>query len=280
MLRVFWLSGGEFQVSEIQIRTSSNLKQPLISERRHQELVQNVMQKSHWNTTILTLFPEMFPGPLGYSVTGRALEQHLWTMETVNFRDFSIDKHSTVDDTPFGGGPGMVMRPDVVDQALKHAVKIRGNPDKIIYLSPRGKIIDHDCVKELSFANNCVIICGRFEGLDQRALDFWDVEEYSLGDFVLCGGEVAAMALIESTLRFVPGVLGDPQSLEDESFASGLLEYPHYTRPRSWNGLEVPEVLLSGHHENIKRWRLEQSEDLTRSRRPDMWSAYIERKKV
>ncbi len=224
---------------------------------------------SAWTAQVLTLFPEMFPGSLQYSLAGKALEQGVWELETMDIREFASDKHRTVDDTPFGGGPGMVMRPDVVDRAL---AKVKGGNAPVIYLTPRGESLNQDLVQRLALGPGVVLLCGRYEGIDQRVIDLHELCEVSLGDFVLSGGEPAALALIDACVRLLPAVLGDEQSLEEESFEHGLLEYPHYTRPAEWRGISVPEVLLSGHHERIRAWRTEQAEQATKDRRPDLWS--------
>lgn len=229
------------------------------------------MAHAPWSATVLTLFPEMFPGPLGLSLSGKALTSGIWSLKSVNIRDFAADKHNTVDDTPFGGGPGMVMRPDVVDAALA-SVEERSGP--IVYLSPRGKVFDQAMAAELAEGDGVTLLCGRYEGIDQRVLDKRDIREVSLGDFVLSGGELAAMALLDASLRLLPGYMGAEASLEEESFSAGLLEYPHFTRPATWDGMDVPAVLLSGHHEKIKAWRQAEAERTTRSRRPDLWSRY------
>lgn len=223
-----------------------------------------------WTARILTLFPEMFPGPLGHSLAGKALERGDWTIETIDIRSFATDKHRTVDDTPFGGGPGMVMRPDVVDAALDHATRDGLKP--AIYLTPRGKVLDQDLVKALSAGPGVVILCGRYEGLDERVIEARGLMEVSLGDFVLSGGEPAAMCLIDACVRLLPGVLGAAESLGEESFEDGLLEYPHYTRPAIWQDREVPAVLTSGNHAKIRAWRRAEAERLTAERRPDMWA--------
>jgi tRNA (guanine37-N1)-methyltransferase len=228
-----------------------------------------------WTARILTLFPEMFPGPLGLSLAGKALERGDWKIETIDIRTFATDKHRTVDDTPFGGGPGMVMRPDVVDAALDHAMRDGLKP--AIYLTPRGKVLDQELVKELSAGPGVVILCGRYEGLDERVIEARGLMEVSLGDFVLSGGEPAAIALIDAVVRLLPGVMGAEETLEEESFEAGLLEYPHYTRPAEWCGRAVPDVLMSGHHEKIRAWRKLQAEQTTESRRPDLWAAYQKR---
>jgi tRNA (guanine37-N1)-methyltransferase len=220
---------------------------------------------------VLTLFPEMFPGPLAHSLAGKALTEGLWSLDAVNIRDFATDRHSTVDDTPFGGGPGMVMRADVIDAAIEDAA-IAGAP--LVYLTPRGTPLSQEIAAELAGGPGVTLICGRYEGVDQRVLDAREVTEISLGDFVLSGGEPAALALLDACVRLLPGVMGAEASLEEESFARGLLEYPHYTRPAEWCGRKVPDVLLSGHHRNIYAWRMEQAEMITQARRPDLWDRY------
>ena len=232
-----------------------------------------------WRAIVLTLFPEMFPGPLGASLSGRALEDGIWSLDTVNIRDFATDRHHTVDDEPFGGGPGMVMRPDIVDSALASAANLVDGVAPIIYLSPRGRPLDQQRVRDLADGQGAVLLCGRYEGIDQRVVDAWDVEEISLGDFVLSGGETAALALLDAVVRLLPGVVGTAQSLAEESFEQDLLEYPHYTRPAIWRDRQggenaVPEVLSSGHHGKIAAWRREQAEEITRARRPDLWARH------
>ena len=233
-----------------------------------------------WTAWVLTLFPEMFPGPLGLSLAGRALENGLWGLETGDIRGFASDKHRSVDDTPFGGGPGMVMRPDILGAAIDgtmeraHAAAGKDAPP-LLYLSPRGRRLDQARVREISQGPGVVLLCGRFEGIDERVIEARGIEEISLGDFVLSGGEPAAMALIDASVRLLPGVVGEPRSLAQDSFEQGLLEYPQYTRPQVWEGREVPETLMSGHHGRIAEWRLECSENLTRKRRPDLWDQYL-----
>ena len=228
---------------------------------------------STWKVDLLTIFPEMFPGPLGLSIAGKALERGLWTFEATDIREFASDRHKTVDDTPCGGGPGMVMRADVIDSALSSISEIGDRP--VVYLTPRGKTFDQQMAKDFANGPGIVLVCGRYEGIDERFLDMHKPQQVSLGDFVLSGGEPAAIAIIDSCIRLIPGILGDIESLSEESFERGLLEYPHYTRPQVWRGRSVPEVLLSGHHEKISAWRRKQSERLTRNHRPDLWSAYI-----
>lgn len=230
-----------------------------------------------WTARVLTIFPEMFPGMLGLSIAGKALERGLWWLHTVDIRDFAEDRHGTVDDAPFGGGAGMVMRADVVDRALDHAVaaaRADGTMSPLIYLSPRGRVVDQARIRDLAGGPGVILLCGRYEGVDQRVLEARDVEEVSLGDFVLSGGEPAAVALIDACVRLLPGVMGAESSLHEESFEAGLLEYPHYTRPAEWCGRVVPEVLLSGHHERIRAWRRAEAERITRERRPDLWARY------
>ena len=220
---------------------------------------------------VLTIFPEMFPGPVAHSLAGRALEAGIWSLETVDIRDFARDKHRSVDDTPFGGGAGMVMRPDVVGDALAATAR-DGVP--LIYLSPRGRLLDQGRVRALASGPGMSLLCGRFEGVDERVLEAHEIEELSLGDFVLSGGEPAAIALIDACVRLLPGVVGRAGSLEEESFAGGLLEYPQFTRPREWRGRAVPAALLSGHHQRIREWRRAAAERATRERRPDLWRRY------
>src|SRR4051812_2921932 len=226
-----------------------------------------------WQATVLTIFPEMLPGPLAHSLAGKALAAGLWRLETVDIRDFARDKHRSVDDAPFGGGPGMVMRPDVLDAAIAGA----SGSGPLVLLSPRGRPLDQQQVRDLTDGPGVTLICGRFEGIDERVLEARAVEEVSLGDFVLSGGEPAAIALIDACVRLLPGVLGCPETLTEESFAEGLLEYPHYTRPQVWQGRAVPEVLVSGDHGRIRAWRRAEAERLTRERRPDLWQRYAAR---
>lgn len=227
-----------------------------------------------WQASVLTIFPPMFPGPLGTSLAGRALESGLWSLTTIDIRSFATDKHHTVDDQPFGGGAGMVMRPDIVDAALDHALKAAAPGTPAIYLTPRGRVLDQARVRQLAAGPGVVVLCGRFEGIDQRVIEARGLEEVSLGDFVLSGGEPAALVLLDACVRLLPGVMGADESLAEESFEAGLLEYPHYTRPQSWCGRAVPDVLVSGHHANIAAWRRAEAEKITRERRPDLWARY------
>lgn len=226
-----------------------------------------------FDATVLTMFPEAFPGPLGVSLIGTAWrEQGLWTLETVDIRSFSQDKRGFLDDTPAGGGPGQVMRADVIAAALD-SVELRGRP--LLYMSARGRPLTQDRVREWAKGPGLVVLCGRFEGVDQRVVEARGFEEVAVGDAVLAGGEAAALVTIEACVRLVPGVLGQAASLSEESFEDGLLEHPQFTRPRTFEGLEIPEVLLSGHHADIARWRRAQREQVTRERRPDLWAAHL-----
>lgn len=227
-----------------------------------------------WQATVLTLFPEMFPGPLGLSLAGKARNSGVWDLKTLDIRDFARDKHRSVDDTPFGGGAGMVMRPDVVDAAL---TSVDDRPGPRLYLSPRGRRFDQARAKALADEDGAVFVCGRYEGLDERVIAARGLEEVSLGDCVLSGGEPAALAMLDAVIRLLPGVMGAADGLAEESFEEGLLEYPLYTQPREWNGLAVPEVLTSGHHAKVRAWRRAEAERITRERRPDLWARYVDR---
>ncbi len=229
---------------------------------------------SPWTATVLTLVPEMFPGPLAHSLVGKALETGLWSLESVDIRDFASDKHRSVDDTPAGGGAGMVMRADILGKAVDHTLAQEGPKRRMIYLSPRGRPLTQSLVRELASEPGVALICGRFEGIDERVLEARPIEEVSLGDFVLSGGDIAAMALIDAVVRLLPGVVGAEASTWEESFEGSLLEYPHYTRPATWEGLNIPEVLVSGHHGRIAEWRREQAKRITKERRPDLWQKY------
>ena len=229
-----------------------------------------------WTARVFTLYPELFPGLLGVGLYKKALEKKLWSLEVINIRDYALNKHKTVDDTPFGGGSGMVMRADVIANSLDK--NISDKEESIIYLSPKGKKFDQAYAKKI-MNKNINIICGHFEGVDQRLLETRNIEEVSLGDFVLSGGEAGSFIVIDTILRLIPGVLGNPDSLSEESFERNLLEYPQYTKPQKWEEKDIPEVLLSGDHAKIKDWRLSQSEDITRRQRPDLWKKYLEKKK-
>ena len=224
---------------------------------------------------IMTLFPEMFPGPLGFSIPGKARERGLWNLNTINIRDFASDRHSTVDDNPFGGGAGMVIRPDVVDSAIK---SFYDNSHPLIYLSPRGRAFNQNVAKSLLKHDGISLVCGRYEGVDERVIKAWGMDEISMGDYVMSGGEPGAIALVDSIIRLIPGSVGSSQSLYNESFENGLLEYPLYTKPYNWNGLKVPDVLRSGNHKEIDSWKQSESEKITKLRRPDLWNASLNRK--
>ena len=227
-----------------------------------------------WRATVLTIFPEMFPGPLGLSLAGKALAEGKWALETIDIRDFATDKHRSVDDTPSGGGAGMVMRADIAAAAIDAARASMPPEAPTIYLSPRGYPFMQEHARELAQGPGAILLCGRFEGIDERVLQARNVEEISIGDYVLSGGELAAQVLIDACVRLLPGVAGNESSLAEESFAVALLEYPHYTRPREWEGRPIPDVLLSGDHEKIAKWRREQAEKLTKARRPDLWQRH------
>lgn len=233
-----------------------------------------------WSAQVLTLFPGMFPGSLGQSLAGAALDKGLWSLEALDIRDFASDKHRSVDDSPAGGGPGMVMRADVLDRAIVSARQDADDDWPLIYLSPRGRVFNQERAQELADRGGVTLICGRFEGVDQRVLEAREIEELSIGDYVLSGGEPAAIVVLDAVVRLLPEVLGNVDTLQEESFEGGLLEHPHYTRPRRWDGREIPEVLTSGNHGKIAAWRREQSEELTRHRRPDLWARYTAARKT
>ncbi|MEP0068087.1 tRNA (guanosine(37)-N1)-methyltransferase TrmD [Pyruvatibacter sp.] len=230
---------------------------------------------SVWTATVLTLYPDMFPGPLGLSLAGRALEEGKWALDARNIRDHAGDKHRTVDDTPAGGGPGMVMRADVMAAAIDASADQPNEPQRpLVYLTPRGVPLTQGLVREIAAGPGARFVCGRFEGVDERVFATRPGLEVSLGDFVLSGGEAAALTMIDACVRLLPGVMGAEASGDDESFENGLLEYPHYTRPQEFDGMEIPAVLTSGHHEKVREWRLHEAERITKERRPDLWAAY------
>ncbi len=222
-----------------------------------------------WRASVLTLFPDMFPGPLGQSLAGRALEESIWSLDVTDIRDFGTGKHRKVDDTPFGGGAGMVLRPDVVDAAIGSVADGRA----VICLTPRGRRFVQADAAAFAAMDGIILLCGRYEGIDQRVIEARSMEELSIGDYVLSGGELAALVLLDSVVRLLPGVMGAAESAEEESFSAGLLEYPHYTRPAEWSGRTVPDVLLSGNHAAVAAWRQAESERITMRRRPDLWAA-------
>ena len=224
---------------------------------------------------IFTLYPDMYPGPLDKRVYNQAREKKIWNLKVINIRDYATDKHNSVDDTPFGGGNGMLLRPDVVASALDANLE---NNEITVYLSPKGKKFDQDAAKKFSKQKKLNLLCGHFEGIDQRLLESRNIEEYSIGDFILSGGETASFAVVDSVVRLLPGVLGNDKSSKEETFENNLLEYPQFTKPKNWEGKSPPEVLLSGDHAKIKGWRLSQSEDITRRQRPDLWKKYLDKK--
>ena len=233
----------------------------------------NPMDQAPWRASVLTLYPDMFPGPLGLSLAGRALASGLWSLDAVHIRDFATGKHRNVDDTPAGGGAGMVLRPDVIASAIDH-VAGEGDSRPRILLSPRGKPLTQAKVRALKDAGGAILLCGRFEGVDQRVIEARGLEEVSIGDYILSGGELGAMVLMDAVVRLLPGVMGKEASGQEESFESGLLEYPHYTRPTLWEDRAIPEILTSGHHGKIAQWRQEQALELTKRRRPDLYAAW------
>jgi tRNA (guanine37-N1)-methyltransferase len=230
-----------------------------------------------WRATVLTLFPDMFPGPFGLSLAGKALAEGKWALDVIDIRDFATDKHRSVDDTPAGGGSGMVIRVDIAAAGIDAARRKMAAKTPTLYLSPRGAPFTQARARALAQGQGVILLAGRFEGIDERVLQARDVEEISIGDYVLSGGELAAQVLIDCVVRLLPGVAGNEGSLDEESFANGLLEYPHYTRPREWEGRAIPEVLLSGDHKAIAKWRREQAEAITKARRPDLWAKLMGR---
>ena len=226
--------------------------------------------KTPWTAHILTLFPEMFPGPLGFSIIGKALEEKNWLLELIKLQNLSKEGPKYVDDKPYGGGPGMIIKSEIVHEALKQTIKKIKNNYSLVYLTPKGKKLDQKKIKRFVKRNNLILVCGKYEGIDQRVIDAWKMEEISMGDYVLSGGEIAAMSLIDSCVRLLPNVLGSAKSLENETFENNLLEYPQYTKPREWLGKKVPEVLLSGNHRKISEWKKKESIRITKIKRPDL----------
>ena len=228
-----------------------------------------------WRATVLTLFPDAFPGPLGLSLAGRALTSNLWSLNTINIRDFATDRHRTVDDTPFGGGAGMVLRPDILDAAIASVLDPAGTDTRpLLCLTPRGAPFTQSDAARLAAGPGAILLAGRYEGVDQRVIEARAMHEISIGDYVLSGGELPALVVLDACIRLLPGVMGAADSATEESFAAGLLEYPHYTRPADWQGRAVPEVLLSGHHAAVAAWRRAEAERITRARRPDLWARH------
>ena len=227
-----------------------------------------------WTADVITLYPNLFPGVLSESIVGKSLEKNKWALETVNLRDFGIGAHKKVDDTPAGGGAGLVLRADVIEPALEKSISSSPKGRPLVYMSPRGKRFDQTLAKKWAAAPGVIILCGRFEGIDERILERYNIDEISLGDFVMTGGEIAAQAMIDATVRLLPNILGNPDSPLDESHSNGLLEYPQYTKPAKWKGQKIPDILLSGHHEKIAKWRIDQAKTKTKKHRPDLWKAW------
>ena len=250
---------------------SHGLKRISLSEKPTSLITNNEVIKGSWNVQIITLFPEAFPGVLGLSLTGKALQHRIWTLSTINLRDFGIGKHKKVDDTPSGGGPGLVIRADVLGPAIEKALSRAETSTPLVYLSPRGKTFNQSLARNWSKTGGIILICGRFEGIDQRVINHYGVEEVSMGDFVMTGGEIAAQAMIDTTVRLLPNVVGNQDSLMTESHSSGLLEHDQFTRPDDWKGQKVPKILTSGHHGKIESWRENQSKSNTKRYRADMW---------
>jgi tRNA (guanine37-N1)-methyltransferase len=226
--------------------------------------------KANWKVHILTLFPEMFPGPLGYSIVGKALEEKVWSLKLINLQNFSKKGPKYVDDKPYGGGSGMIIKSEIIDKALKETTKKIKKNYSLVFLTPKGKKLNQGKIKKFVKKDNLILVCGKYEGIDQRVIDAWKMEEISMGDYILSGGEIAAMSLIDSCVRLLPNVLGSAKSLENETFENNLLEYPQYTKPREWLGKKVPEVLLSGNHRKINEWKKKESIRITKIKRPDL----------
>ena len=253
----------------------SHGRKSISASTKPKELMTNSPRLSNlWTADVITLYPNAFPGVLSESILGKSLEKKKWALEIVNLRDFGIGPHKKVDDTPAGGGAGLVLRADVIEPALEQSISSSPKGRPLVYMSPRGKRFDQTLAKKWAEAPGVIILCGRFEGIDERILDHYDIEEISLGDFVMTGGEIAAQAMIDATVRLLPTILGNPDSPLDESHSSGLLEYPQYTKPAEWKGQKIPETLLSGHHENISKWRMDQAKTKTQKHRPDLWKTW------
>ena len=253
----------------------SHGRKSISTSTKPKELMTNSPRLSNlWTADVITLYPNAFPGVLSESILGKSLEKKKWALEIVNLRDFGIGPHKKVDDTPAGGGAGLVLRADVIEPALEKSISSSPKGRLLVYMSPRGKRFDQTLAKKWAAAPGVIILCGRFEGIDERILEHYDIEEISLGDFVMTGGEIAAQAMIDATVRLLPTVLGNPDSPLDESHSSGLLEYPQYTKPTEWKSQKIPETLLSGHHENIAKWRMDQAKTKTKKQRPDLWKTW------
>ena len=253
----------------------SHGRKSISASTKPKELMTNSPRLSNlWTADVITLYPNAFPGVLSESIVGNSLEKKKWALEIVNLRDFGIGPHKKVDDTPAGGGAGLVLRADVIEHALEKSISSSPKGRPLVYMSPRGKSFDQTLAKKWAAAPGVIILCGRFEGIDERILEHYDIEEISLGDFVMTGGEIAAQAMIDATVRLLPTVLGNPDSPLDESHSSGLLEYRQFTKTVAWKGQKIPETLLSGHHENIAKWRMDQAKTKTQKQRPDLWKTW------
>ena len=250
---------------------SHGLKRISLSDKPKSLITNNEVVKGAWNVQIITLFPDAFPGVLGLSLTGKALQCRSWTLSTIDLRDFGIGKHNKVDDTPSGGGPGLVIRADVLGPAIETALSRAESSTRLVYLSPRGKTFNQRLARKWSKSEGIILICGRFEGIDQRVIDHYGIEEVSMGDFVMTGGEIAAQAMIDTTVRLLPNVIGNRNSLETESHSNGLIEHDQFTRPNEWKGQKIPQTLTSGHHGKIESWRESQSKSKTKRYRADLW---------
>lgn len=244
------------------------------STKPEELMINSPRLKDVWTVDVITLYPNSFPGGLSESIIGSSLEKQKWALETINLRHFGIGHHKKVDDTPAGGGAGLVLRADVIEPALEKAISNSPKGRPLVYMSPRGKRFDQKTAQKWAAGPGVIILCGRFEGIDERILEHYDIEEISLGDFVMTGGEIAAQAMIDATVRLLPNVLGNPESTLDESHSSGLLEYPQYTKPAEWKDQKIPDILLSGHHQNIAKWRMDQAQTKTQKHRPDLWKVW------
>ena len=253
----------------------SHGRKSISASTKPKELMTNSPRLSNlWTADVITLYPNVFPGVLSESIIGKSLEKKKWALEIVNLRDFGIGSHKKVDDTPAGGGAGLVLRADVIAPALEKSISSSPEGRPLVYMSPRGKRFDQTLAKKWAAAPGIIILCGRFEGIDERILERYNIDEISLGDFVMTGGEIAAQAMIDATVRLLPNILGNPDSSLDESHSNGLLEYPQYTKPAEWKGQKIPDTLLSGHHENIAKWRMDQAKTKTQKHRPDLWKTW------
>ena len=259
------------EVRMVKTAKSHRLERISLSDKPEALITSNDVVKGAWNVQVITLFPDAFPGVLGLSLTGKALQYRIWTLSTIDLRDFGIGKHNKVDDTPSGGGPGLVIRADVLGPAIETALSRAESSTRLVYLSPRGKTFNQQLARKWSKSEGIILICGRFEGIDQRVIDHYGIEEVSLGDFVMTGGEIAAQAMIDTTVRLLPNVIGNRDSLKTESHSNGLIEHDQFTRPNEWKGQKIPQTLTSGHHGKIESWRENQSKSKTKQYRADLW---------